>query len=427
VAASGLRGPVVLVLLTFVLTFPLRASHAILQGLQDLKFLGVLRVWLWALSAALSVVLLLLGAGFFALACGWCAQEAGTSLIAVIRLRRLRPDLFNRQTWRSAGTFRWQWLTRGLWISLGQVSNAMVGGTDLLIIARVFGPATVVIYSCTGKLVQVLQQQPQVLASTALPGLSQMKTSEMRGRVQKAATCLTQAMILVAGGIVCIVLPLNQQFVNHWIGARYFGGVVLTVLFLANFLVRLIDYTLALALFAFGHEKLFAIRAMLDGVVSVILAAILVRPLGLNGVILGFLCGALLVPIPLDLHRFAREFDVSIRAAAQPYVPYLWRITAVGVVAFAIMRRIELPNLFSLAIAATLVSSLYLLVTIPYVRKTELGGYIGAAVQNIPLMRGWGFVPPSADNSPDEPEAVAVGAVQEIAPDSIRVNQARSE
>src|SRR5271165_3201271 len=98
VAASGLRGPVALVLLIFVLTFPLRATGAILQGLQDLKFLGLLRMWLWAISAALVVVMLIAGAGFYALACGWCFQEAGGSLIATFRVRRLRPDLLNRET-----------------------------------------------------------------------------------------------------------------------------------------------------------------------------------------------------------------------------------------------------------------------------------------------------------------------------------------
>jgi O-antigen/teichoic acid export membrane protein len=421
VAATGLRGPVALVLLVFVVTFPLRAAGVVLQGLQDLKFLGLLRMWMWGFAAALIVAMLMAGAGFYALASGWCLQEAGGSLIAVYRLRRLRPDLLNITAWREAGPFRWEWLARGLWISLGQASNALVGGTDLLIIARVFGPATVVIYSCTGKLVQVLQQQPQVLASTAMPGLSQMKTSEGRDRIRKATTCLTQAMIFVAGAIVCVVLPLNQQFINHWIGARYFGGVTLTALFLANFLVRLIDYTLAIALFAFGHEKLYAMRSLADGVFSVALASILARPLGLNGVILGFLCGALLVAIPMDLHRFGKEFGVSILEAVRPYAAYLWRIAAVGAAAFLILRRVNLPNLFSLAVAGILVGLLYLLVTLPYLRTSELGEYVLLAMPDVRFLRilrskwskGAGNAPGPlennpVENNPVEPEAVTV-------------------
>ena len=390
-AASGLRAPMGLILLTFSLTYPLRMTHAILTGLQDLKFLGQLRIWLWVLGVSVTVTMLFFGAGFLALASGWCLQEAGGNLGAVLRLRRIRPDLLRSGIWRNTGAFQWRWLARGMWVSLGQTASSLLGGVDLLIIARVFGPATVVIYSCTGKLVQVLQQQPQVLASTALSGLSQMKTSESRDRIRKAATCLTQAMIFIGGAIFCIVLPLNQQFVAHWTGPRYFGGIALTVLFLMNFLARLIDYTLALALFAFGYEKLAAIRALADGLLSVTLAAILVRPLGLPGVILGFVCGALLVSLPMDLYLFAREFEISVLSAARPYVPYLWRLGVVGCGAFAVLSKIALPNLLTVILVACAIGLVYLIVALPYVLRSELGEYIRSVAPGARSLRllGW--------------------------------------
>jgi O-antigen/teichoic acid export membrane protein len=380
-AASGLRGPVSLVLFTFVATYPARIFPAVLQGLQDLKFLGQLRMWLWGLSAVLTIVLLLTGGGFYALAAGWCLQEVGANLVTAFRLRRMRPDLVSFRTWRKTGPFKWRWLTRGLWVSVGQTATSLVGGTDLLIIARALGPVTVVVYSCTAKLVQVLQNQPQALASNALPGLSHMKTSESRDRIRTAATCLAQAMILVAGAVFCLVFALNHQFVNLWIGPRYFGGVALTMLLLLNFMARLLDYTLALSLFAFGHERMFAIRALVDGVVSVAVASILVRTLGLPGVVLGFACGALLVAIPMDLFIFAREFELTIREAIRPYVPSLWRIGAVGAASFAILRRIQIPNLPVLMLAGASVILLYLLVVVPHVRGSELGGYIHSATE----------------------------------------------
>jgi O-antigen/teichoic acid export membrane protein len=379
-AASGLRGPVALVLLTFVVTYPFRMFPAVLQGLQEIKFLGQLRICLWAVSAGITVLLLFLGARFYALAWGWCFLESGSNVGALVRLYVIRPDLLRARTWNTVGAFQWRWLTRGLWVSIGQITNTFTSGLDLLIIAPVLGPATVVVYSCTGKLVQVLQNQPQSLASYALPGLSQMKAAESRERIRTAATCLTQAMVLVGGAIFCVVLPLNQQFVHLWTGSRYFGGLTLTILFLVNFVARLIDYTLAMALFAFGYEKPYAVRSMLDGVVSATLAIILVGPLGLQGVLLGFTCGALLVAIPIDLYLFAREFEVSVLECVRPYFPYLWRFTIVGCVALPIVALIEIPNLFVLVITASAIGLIYLLLAFPYVRRSELGGYIRAAV-----------------------------------------------
>jgi hypothetical protein len=49
---------------------------------------------------------------------------------------------------------------------------------------------------------------------------------------------------------------------------------------LLTFLLRQADYTLAVTLFAFGHEKLISIRALVDGVVSVAIAFLLVGPFG---------------------------------------------------------------------------------------------------------------------------------------------------
>jgi O-antigen/teichoic acid export membrane protein len=379
-AASGLRGPVALVLLTFVVTHPFRMFPAVLQGLQDIKFLGQLRIWLWAISIGLTVLMLSMGVRFFALAGGWCLLEAGSNLGALVRLRWIRPDLLRAKVWKRTGPFQWKWLTRGLWVSLGQTTNFFTSGVDLLIIARFLGPVVVVVYSCTGKLVQVLQNQPSSLAAYALPGLSQMKTSESRDRIRIAATCLTQAMVLVGGAIFCVVLPLNRQFVGLWTGPRYFGGLTLTILFLVNFIARLIDYTLAMALFAFGYEKLYAIRSMADAAVSVTLAAIFVRFMGLPGVVAGFACGVLLVAIPIDLYLFGREFKVSVLESVRPYFPYLWRFTLVGCLALPIMARIDIPNLFVLAVLACAIGLVYVLLVWPYVRRSELGGYIMTAV-----------------------------------------------
>lgn len=231
-SASGLRGPIALVLAAFVLSYPLRMFPAVLQGLQDLKFLGQLRLSLWAVATAIGVVLLIFGAGYYALAAGWCVQQIGHDLGAFLRMRRIRPELVSVDVWKEAGPLRWRWFTRGFWVSVGQGAFWLLSGTDLLIIARAFGPATVVIYSCTAKLVTVLQNQPQTLAGVALPGLSQMKTAESRERILQATTSLTQAMLLLAGAVFCIVFATNQQFVTTWLGAGFFGGMTLTALIL---------------------------------------------------------------------------------------------------------------------------------------------------------------------------------------------------
>jgi O-antigen/teichoic acid export membrane protein len=355
----------------------------VLQGLQDLKFLGQLRLVLWALSTALSVILLILGARFYALACGWCVQQLGHDLVAYIRLRRIRPELLTIEAFKQVGPIRLRWFARGFWVSVGQAAYTFLAGADLLIVAHVFGPATVVIYSCTAKLISVLRNQPQLLASVALPGLSHMRTSEPRERILRATTSLTQAILLLVGAVFCLVLAVNRQFVTLWVGASFFGGMPVTGLMLLNFLFRQIDSTLAIALFALGYERMGAIRSLLDGVVSVVLASILASRFGIAGVVLGFLCGAVLVAIPIDLFLVTREFNISLLLAVRPYTPYIWRFALIACGGLAVMMRLGAPSIFNLVAVTLLVGLAYAAVVFPYVWSTPLREYIQSAATSV--------------------------------------------
>jgi O-antigen/teichoic acid export membrane protein len=380
---AALRGPVGLILAVFVISYPLRIFPAVLQGLQDYKFLGQLRLALWSISTVIMVAMLVLGARFYALACGWCLQQMAHDLVAFVHLRKSRPDLVSVEVWHKAGPLQWRWFARGFWVNVNQVAVALSAGSDLLIVGRAISAATVVVYSSTNKLIAVLQNQPQILASVALPGLSHMKASESRERTLQATTSLTQGMLLLAGAIACVILAANQQFVSLWLGAHFFGGLKLTAILLVTFLLRQVDYTLAVTLFAFGHEKWISIRALIDGVVSVALAFLLVGHWGMVGVAFGFFCGAAFVSVPADVWLLARTLEVSIPDLSRPYLPYLWRFAVTGCVALAVRNWFGAPNLLHLAITTSLVGVVYLLLMLPYVWTTPLRGYIEGAMATL--------------------------------------------
>jgi O-antigen/teichoic acid export membrane protein len=263
---------------------------------------------------------------------------------------------------------------------MSQVAYALIASTDLLIVGGALGAATVVIYSSTSKLISVLQNQPQTFAAMAIPGLTQMKVSESRMRIQQTMTSLTQGMLLLTGAVFCVVLAVNRQFVTFWLGPQFFGGMRLTLLVLLNFLAIQVDYTFTIGMFAFGHEKFLSIKMLVNGAVSVVLASILVRHLGMEGVPLGLLCGMLFVAIPADAYILIREFEISVFQLFGPYIPYLWRFALVGGAGVVLALRIGRPTLWSVVIDAISVGALYLLVVFPYVWRSPLRSYIESTV-----------------------------------------------
>lgn len=372
---ADIRGPIVVAAVAFCLSYPFRVYGAVLQGLQDLRFLGQLRIVLWAGSAIITVALLLLGWRLYALALGWGFNVFAQELGACIRLRLLRPELVSLRPWERAASLTWRDFTRGMWLSVGQLAQLLLTGSDVLAVAKVLGASTVVRYNCTAKLALVLSNQPQLLAASALPGLSQMKASESREKILQVSTSLGQAMLIFSGALVCVVFAINQSFVSVWVGPQLFGGVTLTTLILANLILRHLDLTLAQALFAFGYEKPMAIKAIGDGVVSALAAYACVYWLGIAGAALGLLIGVVCISLPTNTVLFSREFDVPVWRVFMPYVPYAWRVAVVCCAGRLFEHYFPPRGYPSIFLTAIFTLSVYGALVVPYALRTPLGGY----------------------------------------------------
>ena len=209
-----LCGPFAVVVMTFVATFPLRIFSAVLQGLQDLAFLGGAQVTAWICGTMLTVALVETGLGLHALAAGWaCTQILGAGL-AWWRLSDRFPD----PAWAPvlAAARRACTPARGVWISVGQVAQVLLNGTDLLVIGALMGPAAVVPYACTGKLLTLLANQPQLFMQMALPALSELRANVPRARMFQVSTAMSQLLLISSGAIACVVLTINGPFVSWW-------------------------------------------------------------------------------------------------------------------------------------------------------------------------------------------------------------------
>lgn len=374
---EGLRDPLGLVLLAFVLTFPLRIFGAVLLGLQDLAFLGRLNIISFLISTAITVVLVLAGWRLYALAIGWIVGQFIKAGAGWFRLRRHFPTVLPR----SLPALRWP-VTRGrlisgFWVSLNQIAQVLLNGTEILIIGKFFGPAAVVPYVCTGKLVSVLATQPQMFMASASPALSQMRTGESRDRLAQVCIALGQATLLLSGAGVCIVLIVNQGFVARWVGADQYGGFWLTALLLLSMLIRHWNLTLGYTIFSFGYERRLCVTALLDGVLSIGAVSLFVWLYGLVGAPLGMMVGVCLVSLPANLRALARESNLTVWELVKPLSAWFVRFIGLMLAAGA-LARIWSPNSVPLLVATVAATALvYSLVMIPLALRHPLGIYVG--------------------------------------------------
>ena len=375
--SPGIRGPIAIVLAAFALSYPLRLYSAVLTGLQDLTFLSRTRMLLWAVSTVTTVVLLFLGFRLFALAIGWACNIAGYEAVAYLRVCSVHPR-FKRLSNRIAPIkLRWRDFMRGLWLSVGQLAQLLITGSDVITIAKFMGAAVVVEYNCTLKLGSVLGNQPQLIASNALPGLSEMRTSESKERLLQVSTSLGQAMLVITGLIICVVSSINASFVKLWVGEKLYGGFLLTILFLLNMMLRQFDLSLAQSLFALNKERPMAIKALVDSLVSLAAALFLVPLMGLPGAPLAYIIGAVLVSLPVNIWLFRRELDIGYGTILKPFIPYVFTIVLGCGIGHLMEKHFAPTHYYSVAVLALAAAAAYAALVLPHIVRTDLGRYFG--------------------------------------------------
>jgi O-antigen/teichoic acid export membrane protein len=373
---APLRAPLVAVLGLFALTFPLRVFQAVLTGLQDLGFVARVQLAAWAIGTIVNIGLVLAGFTLSALAAGWCATQLLIVFACAHRLRQKFPGLLPRRLHFGAASSLREYVVRSAWISVSQVSQVLLNGTDVMVVAALLGPGAVVPFACTGKLVSVLANQPQAILQSAAPALSELRTAGDRQRLFVVSAALAQATLAVSGLVACVVLAVNAGFVSWWVGPEQYAGLPLTLLILGGMMVRHYNTTNVYALFCFGHERRLALTGLADGVATLVLTVVLIELFGLAGAPLGAIAGVLLVGGPLNLAALARETGVERGRLLGALGPWFWRFTAIMAVAGAAGTAVQPSTFAGISLMAVAAGLVYAVAVVPPLLQSPAGVYL---------------------------------------------------
>lgn len=309
-----IRAPLGMILAAFVVAFPFRLFHATLQGLQDLPYLSKVQLASWSVGTIVTVGLILANVGLMSLAAGWVVNQTISACACALRMRNRFDRIWNADPATPSMREARGLLTRAGWVSLAQIGHVFLNGSDVLVLGAILGPAAAVPYACTGKLISVLANHPQLLMQAAAPALAEMRTSARRDQLARVAMALTRAMLIVTGAVACFILAANQTFVEWWVGPQQFAGIGLTMVLLAVMVCRHFATTMVYALFSFGHERRLSLTAITDGVVTLVVTAWLASfsNLGITSAAIGSLAGVGLITIPMCAIALARELEVRL-------------------------------------------------------------------------------------------------------------------
>lgn len=357
---TAIAGPLGLLACVTAIVLPLRIASAALMGLQDVKVYGALTTSAWALDVALTVGLLLKGYGLYALAIGAALPALTAGVLAIVRLRRLAPDLVT--AWpRPAGADIARMFREGLGVWLANWGWRLTAATDGIVLAALAAPALITVLAMTGKLAQMLTNLSWVPGDSAMVGLANLGGEGTPERVTGAVTAIFRVYLALAGAGACAVLAANGAFVGAWVGPHLFAGIRVTLVLAALMIVLTLVHAASAMSSVLGRRMQVGLATLVAGVLQVALAFVFARRLGLIGVPLAALCVQAVVLLPVLLVMLARQSGFGLNALTRDLL-WPWALRSIPLMAACValghvLRDLPLVAAVTLGGAAALLSA----------------------------------------------------------------------
>jgi O-antigen/teichoic acid export membrane protein len=332
-----LAGPLGILVVVTGLTYPLRVFRAVLTGIQDVHFNGMLSVAQAVLSVLLTAVLLVRGHGLYAIAIASAVPVFIVFAAALVRTAMIAPDLFKGWKVPSPPTLR-PLVTNGVGVWLSGIGYHLLAASNSLVLTFLGHPEWAVVYACTAKLSAMCTQLVWIPPDSALIGLAQLH-GEGTGhdRLRAVVLLMLRLHLLLSGGAACALLAMNPAFVSVWVGPELFAGVNLNVLLCAGIIVYSLVHGLITTASVLGDRMTVGIVVLVNGLVQVPLALVFGRNWGLVGIAAAGLVAAAVTAIPACVVLL--RSSTALRATHVMHallVPWCMRVAALLVTAAVI-------------------------------------------------------------------------------------------
>jgi O-antigen/teichoic acid export membrane protein len=352
---------ILIAVLAFALavSMPADAFGGALSAHQRYDLGGVANILLTVLTAAASVVAILLGGGLVGLA---IAAAAVSILMHVLRfafLRRLVPGLrLSRhlvdrtripEVARVAG-----WLfAGGLFFSAAAIDLVVVG------VAR--GPAEVTVYAVGFRLSQLVTRLLNGLTSAFMPHASSLTAEGDLPGLRRLLVDGTRTSLAVGWPVTLLLIILAPAIVSAWVGPGYEDSATVLMVLAAAGGVYALCLPSEQMLIGSGQLRRYGLAAAAYCVVNIAVSVALVRVVGVAGPAIGSLVATALVLAPIQVTSAIRRSATTARMlAARALWPLLLPCAVLAGAAFG-LRSVAGHSVAALLLAVVIASAGYLI------------------------------------------------------------------
>lgn len=335
--------------------------NGIIQGFHSSIIAGALVLTCTVGRMVSSVLLLQHGLGLLALPLGMLLSATCVLLAScfiVVYLARDYPVLARK----TRGSFR-DFSSLFVYSFGARLGKTIAVNLDSVLLARVLGPESVVMYSITATAPRQAENMVNLPMTALRAPLSHLHGSDDLARIRRIVERVLYGTVWFGGWIAAGLLALNQSFVELWVGGSRFAGGSVSALMAFLCLLRIWAGVTGMMGFSLGEIKRNSAVEWIYSLLLIVLVTAGISAWGILGATLAHLCAHLLTTtwhFPRTLWNALSLTANDARNTARELLP----VAAAGAVAYFTTSRPHSSTEFAASLAAlsaTYATSLLLL------------------------------------------------------------------
>jgi O-antigen/teichoic acid export membrane protein len=306
-----------------VFELPARVFFAAVEGAQRYDVYQLIEFARSLTQAALFTVALVFDLGLPGLGGAVVVSSFVVLVLGRIAAKRIVPEVTIGRRHVSKERFR-SLLTFGSQYFLVRVMGTIYRQVDKVIVAIALGLRPVTFYEIANRIHQGAAMVQSVAASSLLPATAYLRRD--RETLRELYLRGTTYTVAVALPVVVSGFVFAEDLIRTWVGEALTdsaGSARLFLVFVAFVTVHAVGAAMIVAL---GHMRFVIGVTLAFTLVNLVVSIALVKPLGVDGVILGTLVAQAAIWLPYTLFFF-RRFDVAwnewLRRVVGPNLPGL--------------------------------------------------------------------------------------------------------
>jgi O-antigen/teichoic acid export membrane protein len=319
--------------------------RAIFRGLQRFDIANLIAILSTVFTAALTVIILLLGGDLLAMVAGNIAVMIAMQAPSIWLIHHIAPEL--RFAWRGAS----KQLVRRVFSFSSSIFVMHLAGriqtkTDEIVIAAVLALSAVTPYAIALRLSEVGQILTDQFMKVLAPLASELHAEDDRFRLRTLYVISSRLTLAIFLPIACALVVLTKPILAGWVGEAYASYAYLVHILILASLIETSQWPAMSVLQGMGRHRPLAIMWVAAAVANLGLSVTLVHIFGLAGVALGTLFPTAIVCLAFVLPYAMRVMEVSRTTALKEiFLPPILAAVPMAIILYILQQATEASSL----------------------------------------------------------------------------------